>query len=497
MNRGGVSVQRALSIRPAQRNLLQLLLWGFTAITLGVAAAVLPVTTALALTGIAALTVALLISPQAALVLLLVCAPLRALIDVRAPGLLPLDAGQIGLALMAGVWITHRVAQRHPLLRVEMSPAILAVGGFVAAGAVSGFSAANTGVWLNDWLKWVFAFGLMLYVLTDGRWEWALFALASAGIANALVGIWIYLGGSGAEHFLISGNNYRAFGTFEQPNPFGGFMGMLSPLLGAVAFGYLRLTWINRWNSGLQHHFAQTAFHGFAAAVTAAALVMSWSRGAWLAFGVAAAVVLVTLPRKLWVSVAIAGLIGLAGAGAILSGRLPASITERIGSAFTDLVNVSDVRGVAVSPENYAVIERLAHWQAAVEMARLSPLTGIGLGNYEVVYPQVRLMAWKFPLGHAHNYYLNVLAEAGIIGAAAYGAMWLVLAALTWRARRHPDPVASAAAAGLLGSWTYIAVHSITDQLYVNYAFLHVGIMFGLAALLSAHTWKHNRLTPL
>jgi putative inorganic carbon (hco3(-)) transporter len=92
---------------------------------------------------------------------------------------------------------------------------------------------------------------------------------------------------------------------------------------------------------------------------------------------------------------------------------------------------------------------------------------------------------------------LNVLAEAGMIGLAAYGGMWIVLAALAWRARRHPDPVASAAAAGLLGSWSYIAVHSVTDQLYVNYAFLHVGLMFGLAALLYAHTWSPNRLNRL
>ena len=106
-------------------------------------------------------------------------------------------------------------------------------------------------------------------------------------------------------------------------------------------------------------------------------------------------------------------------------------------------------------------------------------------------------MAWPFPLGHAHNYYLNVLAEAGMIGLAAYGAMWIIMAALTWQARRHPDMVASAAAAGLLGSWAYIAVHSLTDQLYVNYAFLHVGVMMGVAALLYAHTWKPNRLKPL
>lgn len=473
------------------------LLWGLTAAALGIAIAALPTALSAAVIGAAALMVALLLSSTSALILLLVCAPLRALIDVRAPGILPLDAGQIGLALMAGVWITHRIAQRKPLLKLEITPALIAVGGFVVAGALSGFSAASTGVWLNDWLKWVFVFSLMLLVMTDGRWEWILFALAMAGIANALVGIWIYFGGSGAEHFLISGSNYRAFGTFEQPNPFGGFMGMLAPLLGAVGFAYLRLAWTARHRAASRLRLAQTAFYGFAAAITSAALVMSWSRGAWLAFGLAAGVVLVSLPRKLWISAAVVALIVIAGIGAILSGRLPISITERIGSAFTDLVKVSDVRGVAVSPENYAVIERLAHWQAAVEMARISPLTGIGLGNYEVVYPQVRLMAWKFPLGHAHNYYLNVLAETGMIGAAAYGAMWLIMAALTWRARRHPDPVASAAAAGLLGSWTYIAIHSITDQLYVNYAFLHVGIMFGLAALLYAHTWKHNRLKLL
>lgn len=463
------------------------------AVAAGILAAVLPPFLAASLAAVGILAAALLAVPHAALVILLVCAPLRALLDVRAPGLLPLDAGQLGLALMTGVWLTHRIAVKQPLVRARWSPALLAVGGFIAAGAVSGLSAASVGVWLNDWLKWVFAFSLMLWVLTDGRWEWTIFALALAGVANALVGIWIYFGGSGAEHFLIAGDNYRAFGTFEQPNPFGGFMGMLSPLLGATAFGYLRLV-LRRGRPLRWRRLAQGMFYGAAAALTTAALVMSWSRGAWLAFGIAAMVVLVALPRRWWISLLIVGLIGAAGFAAVVSGRLPASITERVASAFSDLVDVSDVRGVAVSPENYAVIERLAHWQAAVEMARISPLTGVGLGNYEVVYPQVRLMAWPFPLGHAHNYYLNVLAEAGMIGLAAYGGMWVILVALTWRARRHPDPVASAAAAGLLGSWTYIAVHSLTDQLYVNYAFLHVGVMFGLAALFYAHTWNPNRL---
>lgn len=469
------------------------------AVGLGAAIAVLPTSMTIGLIVVLSALLSVLLTPYAALVLLLVCAPLRALIDVRSPGLLPLDVGQIGLAVLAGAWLLDRAASGRPFLREVTTSAMLAVGGFVAAGALSGFGAASLGVWLNDWLKWVFVLALVAWIVSSGRWEYAIFALALAGIANALVGIWIYFGGSGAAHFLIDASHYRAFGTFEQPNPFGGFMGMLAPLFGAVAFGFFRLTAL-RWSLDLKSAWKplfQSAFYSVAFVLTSLALVLSWSRGAWLAFGVAAVVTVISIPRRAWVRIVLILLMAGITILALVSGRLPTTVTERIGSAFSDLVNVNDVRGANISPENYAVLERLAHWQAALEMARLNPLTGVGLGNYEVIYPQVRLMAWPFPLGHAHNYYLNVLAEAGMIGLAAYGAMWIIMAALTWQARRHPDMVASAAAAGLLGSWAYIAVHSLTDQLYVNYAFLHVGVMMGVAALLYAHTWKPNRLKPL
>jgi hypothetical protein len=55
---------------------------------------------------------------------------------------------------------------------------------------------------------------------------------------------------------------------------------------------------------------------------------------------------------------------------------------------------------------------------------------------------------------------------------------------LTWRARRHPDPLARLIAVGLFGTWTYLAVHSLTDNLYVNNLFLHLGVLLGVLALL-------------
>ncbi len=100
--------------------------------------------------------------------------------------------------------------------------------------------------WLNEWLKW--AQILLLIAITydlgrrnNGR-EWIVFALTVAGVGNALIGIYEYFGGSGALHLLVNGNHFRAFGTFGQPNPFGGFMGLLAPLALMSAGGYgLRL----------------------------------------------------------------------------------------------------------------------------------------------------------------------------------------------------------------------------------------------------------------
>ena len=113
-----------------------------------------------------------------------------------------------------------------------------------------------------------------------------------------------------------------------------------------------------------------------------------------------------------------------------------------------------------------------------------NPWLGVGFGNYEIAYPQYDLLNWPLAQGHAHNYYLNVFAEAGIIGLVAYVTMWLTVIVITWRARRHPDPLARFIVVGLFGTWTYLAVHSLTDNLYVNNLFLHLGVMLGILAVL-------------
>lgn len=175
-------------------------------------------------------------------------------------------------------------------------------------------------------------------------------------------------------------------------------------------------------------------------------------------------------------------------------GIVPESIVNRITTAATDFITIEEIRGVDIDPINYAVVERIAHWQAAINMAEANPLVGVGLGNYEITYNDYRLLNWKEALGHAHNYYLNIVAETGIIGGLGYLMFWIVIFVVSWQVRGHPDRCARSLGIGLLGTWSYIAVHSIFDNLYVNNLFLHIGVLLGILAILHQEIWATKTL---
>ena len=342
------------------------------------------------------------------------------------------------------------------------------------------------GAWLTEWLKWLSVLLLIAVCLDLGKWEWLVFVLVLAGAANALIGIYEFFGGSGALVLLVPGGFFRAFGTFGQPNPFGGFMGLLAPISLMAALGHgLRLWHTYRARQSISPtSFALSIFYLLATGLLIIGVIFSWSRGSWLGFAASMAAILLAIPRRWWYGVAPLVFAALIILIFWLTGRLPASVISRVESVTNEITAFSDVRGVDITPENYANVERLAHWQAAINMAQANPWLGVGFGNFENAYPQYDLLYWPLAQGHAHNYYLNVFAEAGIIGLLAYVAMWLSVMILTWRARRHPDPLARFIVVGLFGTWTYLAVHSLTDNLYVNNLFLHLGVMLGMLAVL-------------
>ena len=473
------------------------LLWLVPACACGVLLVQLQPPVALVLLALTALALSLFVTPVAPLAALMVLAPLRTLVTTEAPGQLPLDPGQLGFAVVLGAWLLYRMVHRRALGPLPNSPVLWALVPFLVIAALTAVGATSKQAWLNEWLKWAQVAVLIVVVLDIGRgraWQWLIFALVTAGAANAIIGLYEYFGGSGALHLLIDNEHFRAFGTFGQPNPFGGFMGLLLPVAVAAAIGWF-WRWVRRTGAPKREGRALglTAYYAVASTLLAAGVFVSWSRGAWLAAAVALLAVGLALPRRWWVGAGLvlgsaAIVVGLAGAGLI-----PASIADRINSAFSETFSVTDVRGVNITSENYALVERLAHWQAAVNMATDQPWLGVGFGNYDAADDRYRLIAWRIPLGHAHNYYLNLLAETGVLGVMAFVLFWLATLAATWRARAHQDPQAHILAAGLLGAWGYLAVHSLTDNLFVNNIFLQLGTMLGLVALLYNQAWHSTR----
>lgn len=209
-----------------------------------------------------------------------------------------------------------------------------------------------------------------------------------------------------------------------------------------------------------------------------------------MGFGAAVLAIAAAVPRKATWSVLLVAVLVVGGVGLYASGQLPASFVARL-TAFVQDIRLEDVRGAPINDANYAVIERLAHWQAALSMFRHRLWTGVGFGCYEPAYPVFALINWPIALGHAHNIYLNLAAETGLMGLLAYLALWGVVLWQTWRVTRCAGGgLMRGLAVGLLGAWTHISVHHLLDNLYVNNVHLHIGVLLGLTAFIVQQTDK-------
>lgn len=476
------------------------------ALVLGIGLARLPLLWAVIMLLVIVLTAVTVIDPLFGVAITLILGPSKPLTDYFVPEL-PLDLGQIALIVTLGSWFLHAVNRR--LRALPSSTLTLPLLIFIGAASLSMPGALSLGFALKELVKWLQLFMIMLLIIDVAgarRWRFVLGAVIAAAVVQALIGVWQFgIRGDGPEHFLILGDRfYRAYGTFEQPNPYGGFIGLILPLSVGLALTALE-AWVKpllaRWRtepfleslaSVLNKHLIQLIGTGLLAGLLLAALLMSWSRGAWLGFGAAGLVILFAWPRKWWLGAALVLATVVGGLAALQLDLLPAEIADRL-TGFSEFVQTFDVRGVDITPANYAVIERLAHWQAAEDMARYNFWFGVGFGNYEPIYPGYALINWPYPLGHAHNIYLNLLAETGIIGLCAYLLLWGAIFWQTWRLTRASDGWVRGISLGLMGTWTHLSAHNFLDKLYVANLHLHLGALLGVLTILMAFRRLENQ----
>jgi O-antigen ligase len=269
-------------------------------------------------------------------------------------------------------------------------------------------------------------------------------AMILTTVVEGAVGVYQALTGTGASY---AGEYVRAVGTFgaEQVLAMGALIGygmVVTLALALAARGRLRVHLV-----------------GLAVAL-GLPLALSLSRGAWIATALAIVVVLIAWNWK--VAVMCGALLVVILGGLTLSGnKTSATYAERVTSI-----------GSSGSAPDRSVQDRYALWGAAVGMWRDHPVFGVGLKDfhrYRDTYAPMSLSAGsdvddltsgfrREPLLSAHNQYLMVLSEQGVVGAVSFGGLLLALGASA--VRRRPESTMESrffdlAAPGLL-MWTLV-----------------------------------------
>ncbi|MCU0494630.1 MAG: O-antigen ligase family protein, partial [Chloroflexaceae bacterium] len=470
---------------------------------------------ALLVAGVAAGVLAL-IHPIWAVYMAILAVPVQEIVVL--PG--GLNFVQAALLLALGSWGLRALSRPdQPILFGRLFPGLaLLLFALSLATILTPYSFTEA---VKETVRWASAALMYLLALNmcrpDGPdaagWRWRagglVACLLAAPTANGLLGLWQFFTADAPPSFLIAGGRFaRAYGTIGQPNSFAGSLNMAWPL--AVALCLVLILdfrfWIVARSSKIQNlksKIVLLASVSLCAAVLLAALVATFSRGGWVgAAGGAAAMLLAVgllLPaalrrrftQGLALAVGAAGVVLLLGGG----GLLPDALEQRI-SSITRNLRLFDVRTVAVTPENFAVVERMAQLQAAWHMFTSHPLTGVGPGNYTLAYegrgpngsvPPMYVHPWYQSRGHAHNYYVHTAAEVGIIGLFAYlvlAALQLVQARATLLAAPANDWFARGVAVGGCGIILAVLTHNFFENLHVLNLGVQLGAVWGLLAAL-------------
>jgi O-antigen ligase len=437
-----------------------------------------------------------LIDPIWALCLAVLSVPVQELVTL--PG--GLSVTQAALLLVLASLALHTLAHpERPLVYGRIfAPLAFFVWVLALAALFTPYSRSEA---LRETLRWLtlpLIYLLALRVLPGAPWRaWSLLAcLLLAPAATALLGLVQFRYGIGPESFGVGGGRVRAYGTIGQPNSFAGYMNQAWPLATGVAIFALAALLAG---APRRRYLALLLGTGAAAALTGAALLVSFSRGGWLgALGGLAALALAVgllLPQQLRLLARHALLAALtAGLGLLLlggGGLLPDAITQRAASLVGSL-RLFDARNADITPANFAVVERMAHLQAAWHMIEQYPLLGVGPGNYSHAYETppragaapISVRPWYESRGHAHNYYLHIAAEAGLLGLVAYLILLGALALQALRAvRRARGWFWRGVATGGAGVVAAVAVHNLFENLHVLNMGLQLAVIWALLVL--------------
>lgn len=218
--------------------------------------------------------------------------------------------------------------------------------------------------------------------------------------------------------------------TYVNHNHFAGYLELSLPA--AVAVAAMR----------------RKPFFAIASVVMLAALLLTQSRGAWLSAGfslsvMAAAMIRRSAPANRIYGTLIVLLLALSLSALLYFGK--DMVSERVSAA-------TDMTAREISSDT-----RLLIWNGTVRMILAHPFAGNGIGNYVWAFPRYRPPGLNVVANAAHNDYLQMASEMGVLAPLLMAWIFAVLIKSGLVAGR--SPYALGCATGVLA----LALHGMVD----------------------------------
>lgn len=284
---------------------------------------------------------------------------------------------------------------------------------------------------LAKWLEFIVLVMLGAQYLRTRRQVWTLVCFIIAGaISQAFFGYAQAIFSLGPQSF-VRDFNLRVYGTFDQPNPYAGYLNMSLAI--TISLLLLGRNWLTRVCAGLATCLIGGAFY------------LTQSRGGQVALTSALLVIVLSgMPRiRVWMRMIIVALFTLVLG--MVSGLIPLYLFNQVNQ----FLGLSGISLQDPTPATYSTAERLAHWIAGINMYLSHPVLGVGIGNYPDAYPNYYVTIFVNSLGQAHNYYINIAAETGTIGLVIYLFFIVALLVAGSRAVRQVCQIRAASRQGL------------------------------------------------
>jgi len=371
---------------------------------------------------------------------------------------------EAGAALLLILWAAWGIAAQ----RLEVTPnALFAPMLLFAALLAVQLVFRRSAYWYATWQKtmlWA-AYGILFFLITQAfrRTVWLRRMGVFFAVFGALVAVFAIaqqFAGNGKIYWVVPiQNGGWIYGPYVYHSSYAGLMEMLVPfpLVFAMASFYQKPVRV---------------LFGFAALIMGSTIFLSQSLGGIVAF-MAELVVLAILvlrggqPRR---QLLLLGLLVV-----LLAAWLVALQPAGLGSR---LARLQDPLGHAGAADRMVIVKD------SLKMIRQRPLLGWGFGNFPVVYPAFRSFYSNQVVNAAHNDFIELIAETGLLGCLLMVGFLATLYRTGMR-RIEPwrrDPRSGIALAALIGC-TGLLVHGLSDfnlQIPANAA-----LFFALAALVT------------